>query len=222
MTGLHQHGVVPAQPDPVGLDLQEPRLPPLRVTDPDPPSFGERRESALADQRLGQRLVGRRPRAAPNTVAGTQSPPSAGSSSPTSSPESSGAQSFSRRTSRADVRGGVVMASTLRTDPRSGSTAFVGSAGEVTPPCPSIAGMATRHTGLFVAFEGGDGAGKSTQVRLLADALRRPGLDVLETRQPGGTALGASCATSSSTATTSHRAPRRCCTRPTRPTTSTR
>ncbi len=61
----------------------------------------------------------------------------------------------------------------------------------MTPPCPSIAGMATRHTGLFVAFEGGDGAGKSTQVRLLADALRRAGLDVLETRQPGGTALGA-------------------------------
>jgi dTMP kinase len=51
--------------------------------------------------------------------------------------------------------------------------------------------MATRHTGLFVAFEGGDGAGKSTQVRLLADALRGAGLDVLETRQPGGTALGA-------------------------------
>ena len=50
--------------------------------------------------------------------------------------------------------------------------------------------MAT-HTGLFVAFEGGDGAGKTTQVRLLAAALRRAGLDVLETRQPGGTELGA-------------------------------
>ena len=50
--------------------------------------------------------------------------------------------------------------------------------------------MATTHTPLFVAFEGGDGAGKSTQVRLLADALRRAGVDVLETRQPGGTELG--------------------------------
>ena len=50
--------------------------------------------------------------------------------------------------------------------------------------------MARPHTGLFVAFEGGDGAGKSTQVRLLAGTLRAAGLDVLETRQPGGTELG--------------------------------
>jgi dTMP kinase len=50
--------------------------------------------------------------------------------------------------------------------------------------------MATRHTGWFVAFEGGDGAGKSTQVRLLAEALRRAGHAVVETRQPGGTPLG--------------------------------
>ena len=53
------------------------------------------------------------------------------------------------------------------------------------PPAPA------RHTGVFVAFEGGDGAGKSTQVRRLAEALRRAGHEVLETRQPGGTALGA-------------------------------
>jgi dTMP kinase len=51
--------------------------------------------------------------------------------------------------------------------------------------------MARPHTGLFVAFEGGDGAGKSTQVRLLAGVLRASGFDVLETRQPGGTELGA-------------------------------
>ncbi len=44
--------------------------------------------------------------------------------------------------------------------------------------------------GLFIAFEGGDGAGKTTQVRLLADALTAAGRRVLVTRQPGGTPLG--------------------------------
>lgn len=44
--------------------------------------------------------------------------------------------------------------------------------------------------GLFVAFEGGDGAGKSTQARLLAATLRAEGHEVLLTREPGGTPIG--------------------------------
>ncbi len=41
--------------------------------------------------------------------------------------------------------------------------------------------------GRFIALEGGEGAGKSTQAKLLADALRSLEMDVLLTREPGGT-----------------------------------
>jgi dTMP kinase len=44
--------------------------------------------------------------------------------------------------------------------------------------------------GLFIAFEGGDGSGKSTQAKMLAERLRADGGDVLLTREPGGTGVG--------------------------------
>ncbi|MGN8247221.1 dTMP kinase [Cellulomonas soli] len=55
--------------------------------------------------------------------------------------------------------------------------------------------MSQTHTqpegpGLFVSLEGGDGAGKSTQSRLLGEWLRALGHEVVLTREPGGTTLG--------------------------------
>ena len=40
--------------------------------------------------------------------------------------------------------------------------------------------------GRFITLEGGEGVGKSTQVQALADSLRARGIDVVETREPGG------------------------------------
>lgn len=48
----------------------------------------------------------------------------------------------------------------------------------------------TRPRGKFITFEGLDGVGKSTQLEKLARWLRDRGLDVITTREPGGTELG--------------------------------
>jgi dTMP kinase len=52
----------------------------------------------------------------------------------------------------------------------------------------AITGITTK--GLFISFEGGEGAGKSTQTKLLKDWLEKQGETVVLTREPGGTTLG--------------------------------
>ena len=47
-----------------------------------------------------------------------------------------------------------------------------------------------KKRGVFITFEGLDGCGKSTQLERLAAVLRSEGIDVLTTREPGGTANG--------------------------------
>src|SRR5438445_13827043 len=48
----------------------------------------------------------------------------------------------------------------------------------------------TRKRGRFITFEGTDGCGKSTQMKILAARLRAEGSEVLETAEPGGTPIG--------------------------------
>lgn len=54
----------------------------------------------------------------------------------------------------------------------------------------SSGARAATGAGLFLAFEGVEGAGKSTQVALLAERLRGAGADVMVAREPGSTPLG--------------------------------
>jgi dTMP kinase len=50
--------------------------------------------------------------------------------------------------------------------------------------------LSTISPGLFISFEGTDGSGKSTQLKLLAERLRKQGHTVLESVEPGGTPAG--------------------------------
>jgi dTMP kinase len=50
--------------------------------------------------------------------------------------------------------------------------------------------LKNKFTGKFIALDGPDGCGKTTQVKLLADWLTKQGVDVVSFREPGATAIG--------------------------------
>jgi dTMP kinase len=61
---------------------------------------------------------------------------------------------------------------------------------EPVPATSAASSQPARRPGLFLAFEGGEGAGKSTQARLLSIWLREQGYDVISTHEPGATKIG--------------------------------
>jgi dTMP kinase len=63
------------------------------------------------------------------------------------------------------------------------------SAPDIAPTVADTAWMSSLG-GCFVVFDGPDGSGKSTQFRRFADIARASGLEVVEVREPGGTAIG--------------------------------
>ncbi len=54
-------------------------------------------------------------------------------------------------------------------------------------PTHSMETIQDIRKGCFITFEGGEGAGKTTQTQLLVDHLRHQGMEVVQTREPGGT-----------------------------------
>ncbi len=62
--------------------------------------------------------------------------------------------------------------------------------GRIAPRVQSALGKGLRMRGKLIVFEGIDGAGKTTQLKLLGERLKGLGLPVLYTREPGGTRVG--------------------------------
>jgi dTMP kinase len=84
-----------------------------------------------------------------------------------------------------DDRKGVPLLQDLIAALRNEPLAPVPDSGE-----PAEESVPRGHSGLFIAFEGGEGAGKTTQARLIAIWLREQGYDVVMTHEPGATKIG--------------------------------
>ena len=50
--------------------------------------------------------------------------------------------------------------------------------------------MSDSNTGLFITFEGVEGAGKTTNIEFIAEQIKKTGQDIVLTREPGGTKIG--------------------------------
>ena len=85
-----------------------------------------------------------------------------------------------------DDRKGVPLWADLTSVFRGRGPATRGSSNGVPPPRAEPA----RRPGVLIALEGGEGAGKSTQARMLAIWLRDQGFDVVTTHEPGATKIG--------------------------------
>jgi len=72
-----------------------------------------------------------------------------------------------------------------------GRAAIVSNLAERTPPTfRSVRRIGTIAIAMFITLDGGDGCGKSTQIRLLAEKLQSQGCEVVCCRDPGSTPLG--------------------------------
>nr|BFD92073.1 hypothetical protein KitaXyl93_34330 [Kitasatospora sp. Xyl93] len=78
----------------------------------------------------------------------------------------------------------------LRTDDRRGTAPFVRDLVDSVRGPGGPAPHRGAGTGFFIALEGGDGAGKSTQAQALAEWIRGKGHEVVLTREPGGSPVG--------------------------------
>jgi dTMP kinase len=90
---------------------------------------------------------------------------------------------------RMDDRKGVPLFEDLLASIRGEQRRPVPTAASAADGLPGGHGAASPH-GLFLAFEGGEGTGKTTQARTIAIWLREQGYDVVTTHEPGATKIG--------------------------------